>query len=120
MAETKTKKSAKPKVQERTAAENIDKIIIDLAKQGNSPAKIGMILKKEHNIPKAKLLGKKITKILKENNVEYEDDLALVNKRIIKIDAHSKKNKQDKRADREIVKFIGLRKKLEKYKLKKG
>ena len=39
-------------------------------------------------------------------------------KKISKIEQHSLKNKQDKRAKRELVKFIGLRKKLEKYEQK--
>ena len=56
-----------------------------------------------------------MTKILKENKIEYENDLDLVNKRIKKLELHYGKNKQDKRAGREIVRLIGLKKKLEKY-----
>lgn len=120
-AKTKTvKKVTKKKTQERTSVDDIEKTIVDLAKQGIPPAKIGLILKKEHGIPKAKLLGKKISKILKDNNIEFEDDLDSVNKKIKKIEEHFKTNKQDQRAKREIVRFIGLRKKLEKYKAKKG
>ncbi len=113
MPETKTKTN------ERAQAENIEKIIIDLAEKHNSPAKIGSILKENYNIPKMKLLGKKIAKILKENNIKYDNDLEIVNKRIEKLDTHSKKNKQDKRAKREIVRLIGLKKKLEKYQNRK-
>ena len=114
MVEPKSKKPT-----ERTKAENIDQVIIKLGKAGNNPAQIGLILKQKHGIQKIKTLGKQISKILKENNVSYEDDLDIVNKKIKKLQDHYEKNKQDKRAKREIVKFIGLRKKLEKYKLKK-
>jgi ribosomal protein S15P/S13E len=108
----------KTKTAERQKAENVDKLIVDLAKQGNTPAMIGQILKEKQGIENIKALGKKITKILEENNVEYDDDLAIVNKKIKSIETHYNKNKQDKRAKREIVRFIGLRRKLEKYKNK--
>jgi len=116
--EKKQPKSEKPS--ERTKAEDIPKLIVKLAKEGNTPAKIGIILRDKHNVPRAKLLGTKITKILKDNKIDYEDDLTIVNKKIKTIEDHYSKNKQDKRAKREIVRFIGLRKKLEKYKAKKA
>jgi ribosomal protein S15P/S13E len=119
MAEEKKSKSKKSNTTEREKAENIEKVVVDLGKAGYNPAKIGLILKEKHDVPKIKHLGKKIAQILKENNIEYEDNLASVNKKIAKIEVHYEKNKQDKRAKREIVKFIGLRKKLERYKVKK-
>ena len=107
------------KISERTKAEDIEKVVIALGKKGIHPAKIGLVLREKHDVSKMKPLGKKITQILKEDNVEYEDDLDFVNKKINRIDTHYTKNKQDKRAKREIVRYIGLRKKLEKYKKKK-
>src|SRR3989338_1831904 len=109
--EKKTKKTAKKiVVQERESAENIEKIIVDLAKKGTSPSQIGIILKEKYGIQKMKVLGKKITKILDENKVEYKTDLDFVNRRISKINDHAQKNKQDKRAGRELVRLIGLKK----------
>jgi len=120
MVETKTKKKADKKIPERAKVENIEEIIIALAKKEKSPAKIGLILKEKYGLTKTKAIGKKITKILKENNIEYDDDLIIVNKKISNLEEHIKKNKQDKRAKRELVKFIGLRKKLERYNTKKA
>lgn len=124
MTETKTtkvavKKSAK-KIPERAKVEDIDKKIVDIAKTEKCPAKIGLILKEKYGITKTKALGKKITQVLKENNIEYDDDLVIVNKKIANLEEHWKNNKQDKRSNRELVKFIGLRKKLMKYKEKKS
>lgn len=113
-----TKKSVK-KEPERAKVENTEEIIISLAKEGNAPSQIGIILRDKHGIPKAKLLGKKITKILKDNNIEYEDDVALVSKKLSKIEKHYASNKGDKRAKREIVRFVGLKKSLQKYKDRK-
>ena len=119
MAEEKKTTKKKATSNERAKAEDIEKVVVELGKKGIPPGKIGIILKEKHNVPKIKLLGKKITQILKENKVEYKNDLDNVNKKIEKIEQHYEKNKQDKRAKREIVRFIGLRKTLEKYKEKK-
>jgi ribosomal protein S15P/S13E len=117
MEETKTAKTVK-KIPERAKVEDIAKLVIDIAKTEKSPAKMGEILNKKHGIKRTKVLGKKITHILKENKIQFNTDLDIINKKISKIEQHSLKNKQDKRAKRELVKFIGLRKKLEKYEQK--
>lgn len=101
--------------QERMEVDEIRKIITELGKQGNSPAQIGIILKKKHGVQKVKLLGKSITKILKENNIICKTDLNFIEEKIQKLENHFKNNKQDKRAQREIVRFIGRKKKLKKY-----
>ncbi|MEA3329821.1 MAG: hypothetical protein U9Q06_03695 [Nanoarchaeota archaeon] len=122
MEKTEIKEIKKPvgKKQERAKAENIEELVLEIAKKENSPAKIGLILKQKHNITNIKSLGKKITQILKENKINYETDLNIINKKIKKLEVHCLKNKQDKRSKREIVRFIGLRKKLEKYTNKKN
>ena len=110
----------KEKTTERAEKEDIEKVVVDLGKKGISPATIGLVLKEKHGIQKIKVLGKKITQILKENNISYEDDLDNVNKRIKILEEHSDKNKQDKKAKKDIVRFIGLKKKLQKYKERKN
>ena len=44
----------------------------------------------------------------------------MVSKQLSKIEAHYEKNKQDKRAKREIVRFVGLKKTIKKYQDKKA
>ncbi len=114
-----TKEKKQEKTSERTEAENIEKTVVDLAKKGKSPSEIGIILKEKHGVKKIKVLGKSITKILEKNKISHDNDLAVINKKIENLQAHYAKNKQDKRAKREIVRFIGLRRKLEKYGKKK-
>ena len=119
MATAKKTEAKQKDDNERTKAEDIEKIVVDLAKKGSTPSQIGIVLRDKYNVPKIKLLGKKIAQILKENNVEYKTDLDTINKKIKKIETHYGKNRQDKRAEREIIRFIGLRKKLERYKAKR-
>ncbi len=74
-----------------------------LAKEGNGPSKIGLILRDSYGIPLSKqITGKKITKILKEKNLLKalpEDLLALI-KRSIAIRKHLEKNNKDETAKR--------------------
>ncbi|MEM3074413.1 MAG: 30S ribosomal protein S15 [Candidatus Pacearchaeota archaeon] len=100
---------------EKAEVENIEQTIIELSKQENSPSKIGMILKAKYNVPSVKPLRIKITKILEKNKIKYKNDLNFVNERIKRIEKHYEKNKQDKRAKREIVRLVELKKRLEKY-----
>ncbi len=119
MAKAKSTKEEK-KVPERAKLEDIEAIVVDLAKKGNSPSKIGIILKEKYGVDKIKLLGKKITKILKDNNVSYDKDSVFINKKVKNMESHFSKNKQDKRAERDIVRYISLRKRISNYELKRG
>jgi len=114
-----TTELVKQKKPERAKAEDIENIVVTLGKRGTSPARIGLELRDKHNVAKMKHLGKKITQILKEHKIEFDTDLDFVNKKITKIETHFQENKQDKRAKREIVRYIGLRRKLQKYENKK-
>ena len=42
----------------------MEKIVVDLAGEGKSPAQIGLVLRDKYGIPKAKLVGKGIREIL--------------------------------------------------------
>jgi len=76
----------------------VEKLIVKLAKAGNSPSMIGMILRDSYGIPDTKgIAKKKINQILKENKAEKnlpEDLLALV-KKDIKLVKHLDFHKKD-------------------------
>jgi small subunit ribosomal protein S15 len=62
----------------KTSPEEIEKLIVDLAKRGLSKAAIGQVLRDENGIPLAKaVLGKTISQVLADNKVERRipDDL---------------------------------------------
>lgn len=100
-----TKKSAKPSWV-KMKPEELEKIIVDLAKKGNSPAQIGLILRDKHGVPKAKLLGKKITKVLDEHGVKYENDKDVVDKKVTGLKGHIEKNKHDHSATRALTRKL--------------
>ncbi len=91
-----------------------EKIIVDLAKQGLTAEKIGLILKEKYNIrPKAK--GIVIGKILRKHNLYQNPDIKNLSIRANKIKKHLSKNKHDHKTKRTLlIKEVKL-KKLNKY-----
>ena len=97
MSETKTQ-SLKVKPAE------LEKLIIELHKEGHMPAKIGLILRDKHGVPKAKMAGKKITKILVENKQEVPAEHTFVKKKIDVLGKHIAQHKHDYTAKRSLNK----------------
>ena len=72
--------------------------IIELAKAGKSTSEIGIILRDQYAVPDVKVAtGKKITKILSENNLlpEIPDDLRNLMQRALKIRDHLEVHRKD-------------------------
>ena len=115
MAKKKAEKAQEKKAQEPMNIEDIEKIVIELGKKGHHPAEIGSILKEKHGIYDIKVLGKKISKILKNAKINYKSDLDFVSEKLSKITNHYEKNKQDKTAKRELVRYVSKKKILGVY-----
>ncbi len=86
----------------------VEKIVVDLHKQGNSLAKIGLILRDKHGIPKAKLISKKIKKILLEANHSLIPETVHVQEKIKNIKTHLAKHKHDYTARRSLNKKLWI------------
>jgi len=84
----------------------LEKIIINLHKEGLTPAQMGTQLRDKHSIPKAKLLGKRICEILKENKLETNQEEKIFEKKIDKLKSHIEKNKGDYPAQRALTKNL--------------
>ncbi len=65
------KKSAKPSWV-KMKKEDLEKLIAELGKQGETPAKIGLILRDKHGVPKTRTFETKIAKILKDKKISYK------------------------------------------------
>ncbi len=87
----------------RHDAKEIEELIIKLAKENNSPSKIGLILRDSYGIPCVKdIISKSVTKILQENSLlpEIPEDLQALIVKEVKILKHLEKNKKDMTAKR--------------------
>ena len=90
----------------KTTPAEMQKLVVDLAQKGNTPSKIGIILRDQQSIPKSKLLGKKITKILKEAGRVYITEKDITDKKIEKLKSHIEKHKHDYTAKKSLTKQL--------------
>ncbi|MCQ1535449.1 30S ribosomal protein S15 [Methanosarcina sp. KYL-1] len=82
----------------KMSAEEVTTVVLDLWKQGVATAEIGMILRDRYGVPDAKLVtGKKITTILKDNNVapSVPEDLYNLIVKALNLRKHLSINKKD-------------------------
>jgi small subunit ribosomal protein S15 len=93
----------------------LEKIVVDLYKQGEPIAKIGLILRDKHGIPKAKLLGKKIAQILMDAKVTLRQENEEITKRMESLKAHFEKNKHDQPAKKKLVAHMWAVKRAKNY-----
>jgi len=78
--------------------EEVEALIVKLAKEGNTPSRIGTILRDQYAIPLAKpITGKKVMKVLKENDLvpPLPEDLTSLLKKAESLALHLEKNRTD-------------------------
>ncbi len=77
--------------------DEIEQIILKLAKKGHPSAAIGLILRDEYGIPSSKVKGLRVAKVMKKHEVypEYPEDMLNLMKRAVLLHAHLARNKRD-------------------------
>jgi len=77
--------------------QEIEEIVIKLAKQGKQSAQIGLILRDQYGIPTTRINNIKVTQILKKNKLspELPEDIFNLIKKAVELHAHMEKNKKD-------------------------
>lgn len=113
-AKTEEKKEIKKSDWVKMKQSELEKIVVDLYKQGESQAKIGLILRDKYGVPKAKLLGRRITKILQDAKIPVRSEKEAVDKKVLNLNRHLEKNKHDQPAKRQLVKQLWALKRIEK------
>jgi small subunit ribosomal protein S15 len=76
----------------------VEKTVAEMAKGGNSPSMIGMILRDQYGVPLVKVVtGKRVSEILKENNLQRKlpEDLRNMIAKATAIRKHLEDNKKD-------------------------
>ncbi|MGB9675363.1 MAG: 30S ribosomal protein S15 [Candidatus Nanoarchaeia archaeon] len=103
--------------------EEVVALVIKLAKQGNTAAKIGMILRDNYGVPDVqKITGKKISKILEENNLakKIPEDIEALIARAVRAKKHLDRNKKDLVTKRGLQLIESKIRRLEKYYKREG
>lgn len=76
----------------------IEKIILDLRRQGRSASEIGLELRDRHGVPSVRLAtGKRITQILRDHELEGDipEDLRNLIEKALRLRKHLESNKND-------------------------
>jgi len=101
----KKKAADEKKVYKKLSKEETEKLVLEMAKKGMSSAKIGLVLKKEYGVPKAKYVVGKIEKLLVKNKMgkQMPEELSNMIDKAKKLRKHFEKNKKDMSAKRGIL-----------------
>lgn len=103
--------------------EEVVALIVKLAREGNPPSRIGVILRDQYGIPLVKpIVGKGILEILKENNLapRISEDLENLIKRATRIAMHLQRNKKDRHNKRALQLVESRIRRLAEYYKKRG
>lgn len=103
--------------------EEIEELIVKLAKEENSPSKAGIILRDQYGIPSVKeVTGKKIGYFIKKNKLvsDIPENLQNLIKKAINLRKHLEKNVKDKHNKRGLQLIESKIHRLSKYYIRTG
>ena len=84
-------------------SKEIEELVVKLVKDGNSPSRIGIILRDQHGIPSVnQITGKKIGHFIRKNKLasEIPEDLQNLIKKAVNLRKHLEKHHKDRHNNR--------------------
>lgn len=115
--------SKRPPIWCKYQPEEVEALVIKLAKEGHNPSKIGIILRDQHSIPLTKpITGKNISQILREAGLELSlpEDLETLLGKASRLHVHLEKNRKDLHNKRALQIIEAKIYKLSRYYRRKG
>jgi small subunit ribosomal protein S15 len=106
-----------------TDVKAIEKVIVDLKKEGYPSSRIGLVLRDQYGVPDAKMvLGKRIDQFLKENALlpDIPDDLRNLIAKALGLRKHLSENKNDLHNKRQLQLTESKVRRLVKYYVSSG
>lgn len=103
--------------------EDVEKLVVELAKQKYTSAMIGTILRDAHGVPdSAVIANRSVSKIMRENNVypEFPEDLMFLLRKAVELRKHMIANKNDKHSQRGLQNLEAKIRRLSKYYVREG
>jgi len=103
--------------------EEVERLVVKLAKEGMQSAKIGLVLRDQYGIPSVKdITGKSVTQIMAENNLapKLPEDLFNLLKKAVNLRNHLEKNKKDYHSKRGLEQTESKIRRLIKYYIRTG
>ncbi len=105
------------------SAEEVEQLVLKLAKEDHSSAMIGIILRDQYGIPSVRdVTGKKVSKILSEHGLapKIPEDLFNLLKRAVNLRKHLEVHRKDKHSRRGLELIESKIRRLAKYYIRKG
>lgn len=106
-----------------TDVKAIEKVIVDLKKEGYSSSSIGLVLRDQYGVPDVKLvMGKRIDQILKDNGLQSDipEDLRNLMMKALGLRKHLVENKNDLHNKRQLQLTESKVRRLVKYYVSSG
>ncbi len=103
--------------------EDVETLVVDLAKQKHTSAMIGTILRDSHGIPDATVITKKpIAQIMRDNKLypELPEDLMFLLRKSVQLRKHMLSSKKDKHSQRGLENLESKIRRLSKYYVRTG
>ena len=101
--------------------EEIENLIVKLAKEGNSPSKIGIIIRDQYGIPDIRMFNLRIRKIVdKETKPEVPEDLYNLIKKAVNLHRHMNEKRKDSKSKHGLELVESKIRRLGKYYVRKG
>ena len=101
--------------------DEIEKLVVKLAREGNTKAKIGIILRDQYGIPSIKQFGTRISDVVdKEIKREIPEDLFNRLIKVVDLYQHLEKNKKDAKSKHSLDTVESKIRRLAKYYIRKG
>ena len=107
----------------RYTLEEVEALVVKIARAGNPPSKIGIILRDQYGIPLVKtIVGRNIVDILRDNNLapSIPEDLEILLRKASRLHAHLERNKPDKYNRRAVQTVESRIRSLSEYYKRKG
>jgi len=103
--------------------EEVESLVVKLAREGQSPSKIGVILRDQYGIPLTKpIAGRTVTQIMKQTDLapSIPEDLEVLLRKASRLVVHLEKNKKDSYNIRSLQNVEAKIHKLAKYYKREG
>ncbi len=103
--------------------EEIEMLVVELARKGYGPSMIGIILRDQYGVPLVKpILGKKLVRVLEENGVapEIPEDLMVLIRKAVNLRRHLDEHPKDLHAKKGLIDLESKIRRLVKYYKRKG
>lgn len=115
--------SKRPPTWLRHTSEEVEALVVKLAKEGHPSSRIGTILRDQHGIPLVKpITGKNVSQILKEADLtpSLPEDLEILLRKAARLKAHLERNSKDLSNKRALQIIEAKIYKLSRYYKRKG